>query len=352
MSHSIRLVAAILLLAPCDAGATWEPPEPSTQEWDWVRLDSGEWLKGDLLRLFRDEVDFDSDEFDELRFDWDKVRYFRLPRPHGFRLEGRRLVRGSAEMRDDVIRVKTLEGELQEFPRGELIGIVQGDGSELDRWSANFGVSLSARRGNTDQSDLYGSADLVRETEFARWQTEYRGTFSEVEGGRTANNHRVTSGYDHQISRHFFLRIPGFEFYSDEFQNIEYRLTPSVGVGYDLVDSADVEWTVVTGAAAQYTEFEDGNADTDYAQLFETRIEIDLPRDVEFDNSYRLQLIATDLDKTNHHSESVLSFEVWDPVDFDVKFIWDRIENPQRDNDGKRPKRDDFRLTMGLSLDF
>ena len=39
-------------------------------------------------------------------------------------------------------------------------------------------------------------------------------------------------------------------------------------------------------------------------------------------------------------------------LDLDVSFIWDRVGKPQRDNDGDTPEKDDFRLVVGLGVDF
>ena len=41
------------------------PKTPAPKEYDWIQLSSREWLKGDLLRLRREVVEFDSDELDD-----------------------------------------------------------------------------------------------------------------------------------------------------------------------------------------------------------------------------------------------------------------------------------------------
>ena len=38
--------------------------------YDWLRLTSGEWLKGELKRMREDDVEFDSDKLDLVQFDW------------------------------------------------------------------------------------------------------------------------------------------------------------------------------------------------------------------------------------------------------------------------------------------
>ena len=39
-------------------------------------------------------------------------------------------------------------------------------------------------------------------------------------------------------------------------------------------------------------------------------------------------------------------------MDFNVSFIWDRTESPQRDELGVLPKKDDARMTVGLGYEF
>ena len=333
----------------------WVPPEPTESRWDWIKLVSGEWLKGELDQLRDEVVHFDSDKLDDLEIDLEDVSLMRLGRLHAYRFDGRRIVRGTAELRGNIIRVRSTDGEVTEYERKELINIVSGRGNELDRWSLELGASLSARSGNTDQQDYSGNARLARDTPLTRWASTYRGSFSRVDGTKTENNHRVTSAWDYFVTRYFFL-TPNFEYYTDEFQNIDVRLTPGFTVGYQLLDRPWIEWTVAGGAAFQQTLFDTSTTGADSAQdfvnLFDTRLDLDLPRDVELENSYRLQLVVTDLDKTNHHAESVLSFEIWDPIDLDVTFIFDRVEKPISDDNGDTPKSNDYRLLVGLSIEF
>ena len=72
--NKVKHFSLILLLAlgmgaaettlAADSGATaeadkpeeWTPPPPPPDEFDWIQLTSGEWLKGELIGLFNDEV--------------------------------------------------------------------------------------------------------------------------------------------------------------------------------------------------------------------------------------------------------------------------------------------------------
>jgi hypothetical protein len=47
-----------------------------------------------------------------------------------------------------------------------------------------------------------------------------------------------------------------------------------------------------------------------------------------------------------------LEFDLIGSLDFDVTFVWDRIERPRPASDGTFPLKDDYRLNFGLGFDF
>jgi len=333
----------------------WAPSDADLQGWDWARIDSGEWIKGELMVLQRKTMSFDSDEFDELEVDWEDVKILRLARPRVFRREGNQIYRGSGELRDGILRIRTEEGETVEVPQAEVVSITYTEDFELQHWMVKIGANLAARSGNTDQQDVGINALVRRDATFTRWENRYNGTLGRVDGKRTTNNHRASTLIDWMVTNRFFVRVPSFEFYADQFQNIDARYTVGAGVGYEPIDNDLAEFRASIGAAGQVSEFPGGQQDTDAAMLFSTELSLDLPRDIDFDLKYSLQLLVTDLRRTAHSTSGILSFEVWDPIDLDVGAYWDRIENPEptvQDGVQETPKSDDFRLTVGLSVNF
>ena len=57
---------------------SWVPPQDS---FDWIQLKSGEWLKGRLKAMQERKLEFDSDELNDLTFDWKDIRQVRSPAP-------------------------------------------------------------------------------------------------------------------------------------------------------------------------------------------------------------------------------------------------------------------------------
>ena len=49
-----------------------------------------------------------------------------------------------------------------------------------------------------------------------------------------------------------------------------------------------------------------------------------------------------------------MSFETeWTSIlDFDLTFVWDRTEKPRKDDLGNIPEQDDFRMVVGLGIEF
>lgn len=320
--------------------------------WDWVDLRSGERIKGELLSVEDRKMSFDSDEFGEQEIDWEDVAGLVLAEPRVVRGRDDRVHTGRIGMKDGILRIETASGEPVEIAQEDVDVVAYTTDSLAHLWLIRIGANLAARSGNTDQQDVGANALLRRDAAFSRWETRYVGAIGRVDGDDTTNNHRVTSNLDLHLTSRLFLRVPAFEFYSDEFQNITERYTVGSGVGYELFDTPVVDHRMAIGAAAQYSRYDGGTQDTDGGVVASSNLSLDLPRNVDFDLNYALTLLATDIGRTSHSTSAILGFDLVDPIDFDVGAYWDRIENPPKDQNGDQPKSDDFRLTVGLRLEL
>jgi putative salt-induced outer membrane protein YdiY len=337
------------------SGGFWNPPAPSPEAYDWIRLKSGEWLKGEIKRMRDEEMSFDSDELDELEIDWDDITALRSPRLHTYVFEGRRVHTGTAAMSEGRIVVVAEEGQL-EFSREKIVRIVSGDQSERNWWSGKLNIGLNARSGNTDSTDLTSQFNMTREAAVTRFGVNYNGVISTLDSVETANNTRASLALDIYVSRRFFVTAPSFAWYQDKFINIEKQIAPGIGLGYDLIKRRRIDWEIGLGAAYQYTEFisvsEDSSTAQDAAAIFSTKLDLELTKNLDWDIDYQLYLVVTDLGLTAHHLLSNFSFEVWGPLDLDISLTWDRVEQPVPLDDGSIPESDDYRLSVGLGIEF
>jgi len=334
----------------------WEPPAPSPEEMDWIMMSSGEWLKGDLQRVVDGTVYFDSDEFDDIEVDWADVAELRSPRKHTYRFPGRRLAIGTAVMKQGKLLVDTGQGVVA-FEQSRLVSMMEGEPKEINYWSGKVNIGLAARSGNTDQLDLTSFARLTRRTSLTRANAEYNGAYSTVASAQTTNSHRLNAAFDVYLTQRLFLIVPSFEVFADPFQNLDLRISPGAGLGYDVLVGKYVDWEVGVQGLYQYTSFEEVEpfrdlTANDAAIGLSTTIEVDITSDVDWDTSYKTQLVVTDFDKTSQNLLTMLSVEILGPIDLDLTFNWDWISSPEPNADGNVPEKSDFRISAGFGVDF
>ena len=335
----------------------WVPPEPNRAGWDWVRLKSNEWVKGEILLMRDFDLEFDSDEFGIVTLDWNDVLEVRTERVYTLVLRNLETsYTGTIAIRGDKISVNVGDAVIA-FNRSRLLAITPSDEQELNLWSIHASLGLGLRFGNTDQAEYTGRMRLDREAKTTQFNVEYNGVYGSLNNQKNTNNHRARSKFNFLLTQDLFLTPISFEAFTDEFQNISYRLTPTVGAGYYLFRKPTLEWNIWAGGGYQYTRLDsaipgDSKTSDNGAIVLSTSVDADLTSRVDLILEYQLQVIAPDIDLTNHHTEVTFEVELSSALDLDVSFIWDRIENPETESGGKTPKRNDFRLSVGLAVDF
>ncbi|MCL4179379.1 MAG: DUF481 domain-containing protein, partial [Verrucomicrobia bacterium] len=145
--------------------------------------------------------------------------------------------------------------------------------------------------------------------------------------------------------------------YQDELANIAHQGTVAVGAGYNIFDQDGLEWKVFGGPGFQYTKYESvesGESDSAStpAGVLQTYFKTDVTRRLKFIESIGITLTREDAGLYSHHAVSTLEFEIKRHLDLDVSFVWDYLQNPQIGSDGFLPQRSDFRLTLGLGVEF
>lgn len=354
----MKIIQSLLLLLAIISSTVvaeeWNPTPPQPNAWDWIRLTSGEWLKGEFIALYDDELEFDSDELDELTFDWEDISIVRTGRVmkvfllNGQELEGRLLLDG------EEVRV---EGSEQVFPRQQILTITGGGEDLSNYWDIKIGVGINVRSGNSDQVDVNNSIKLRRRTIANRFTLDYLANYSETENIETANNHRLTAAWDVFLTDRLFVRLLFGEYLKDPYQNIDYKYTTGMGVGYQVVDTGDVEWLLVAGPAYQKTKFEtveigENLEEETPAFSVASNLDIEITSDVDFFYDYSFTFTKENAGKYTHHMVGGLEIDLGSYFDLDVSVVWDRTEKPQADENGIIPAQDDYRLIVGIGFDY
>jgi len=350
----------LLILTGTDSRAQvspWHPPYPDVQSLVWIRLPSGEWLAGHVTSLRDKNFVFESEELDELHLDWDDVVELRSAVPLTFTFAELGTVTGAAKIFHGVISVRVGERVVQ-YPRSSLLSIMGGEQTEWNYWSLNASAGIVARNGNTDQDDVNLRGFIRREAGPTRLDIEYTGNFGTVGGEETVHSHNGSVRFDWLIMQGFFVTPFNMTLFSDRFQNIDLRSTFGVGVGYFVMRTKDVEWSVTFGGGHQstrYTSVLPGEERIKGTAIIipGTGLDMDLTGALEMKGEYYAQIGLADPKNTFHHTDVQFQLDILgDILGFTLSFTWDHNTNPQADENGVVPEKSDFRTSFGIGVDI
>jgi len=343
------------LLCAEEVISEWRPPKDG---FDWVQLKHKEWLMGEIKSMYKDSLEFDSDNLDLQSIDWADVTYLRSAGESSINIEDVGEVTGVLEISGDTI--KLIDGDdVKEFNRARLVSLSPAGDREIDLWAIDLTLSLNVRSGNTDQVDYTSRFSAKRRTAGSRVIANYVGNISKTDAGsgavvETINNQRVSIGWDIYATRNFFYSPFFGEYYRDPFQNIDQRLTAGVGIGYTIIDTGKIEWNVGGGPAYQsvkYISVQAGEDDsvTGGALVLGTDYDHELNSKLDFIFNYNLTAASSELGGYTHHMLASIETEITGSLDFDVSLMWDRVGQTTTDAEGNTPEPDDYRLMVGIN---
>ena len=321
---------------------------------DWMRLTSGEWLKGRVKRMREDEIEFDSDKLDVVTFDWEKVDRLHCPEINTYVFEDKVDAVGRAVVTKDTVLVETADG-IVSYPRELLLSIVDGRPRERNWWSTRLGAGFSANAGNTDQGSLNAYFQLTRADYRTRTRLRYDGTIGYADREQNVNRHIGNAEVRLFLSHRWYFWPAAAQFLNDRFQNIKLRATPGAGAGAHVFDTKRWEWDIDAGLGYQYIEFLSTaagvkNPQNDGFVSVGTWAKLEFYKDIKLELQWRTNLVYTTLGNTNHTGEARFTIEVADIFDFETSFLFLRTEDPPPRVDGTSPEKNDYQLIIGVAL--
>ncbi len=324
--------------------------------YDWIRLTSGEWLKGEVHWMREKDIEFDSEKLDILTFSWSKVSQLHSPRVNTYVFEGKIDVVGRAVITKENVIIETADGVLT-YPRDQLLAILEGAKRERNWWSTRLSVGFTGNAGNTNQGQLNMGWNLVRRDPRTRSRMSYTGDFAYSNGEQNVNRH--LGGVDVLVyySRRLFFSPASAQFLNDQFQNLKLRATPGAGAGVHVFDTKKVEWDLEGALGYQYIRFLSTAAGVENPQSdgfvgVRTYADFDFTDDVELIIEWTTNVVYTRIGLTNHVGRTTFSVEITDIFGLETTFRFYRTERPPPRADGTVPERNDYQLIVGLALEI
>jgi len=183
----------------------WQTPIPIfKQKYDWLRLSSGEWLKGEIVSMYDESLEFDSDELDMQTIDWEDVAELRSQKWLSIRLIDGTIAEGNLVVLDGKLTLVRM-GVSANYRLNQLISIASSSENEWDLWDGYVNLGFNIRSGNTKQFDHTATAGMQRRSSSSRFKTDYTANYSKSDVDdefgtpvevKTADSQRLTSIFD------------------------------------------------------------------------------------------------------------------------------------------------------------
>lgn len=330
---------------------------------DWLKLQSGEVIKGELIgtvkeetHSFDQEIEFDSDDLGDQEIEMDDIDILQTASFFTIRTTSGEIFDGYLSIKEQRLYLLN-NGQQRSFPVTQVVSIYRGAEKDSKHWDSELFLGLDISKGNTDEFSLLGEIEAERNTVESRTKLKARHQNSKSEDKTTANNTSFDASYDIYLSNRLFFRPLKLTALSDEFQNIDYQVNLSMQMGYFVIAKSEMEWDLSVGPGYQYTDFktveqgESGSASST-AMTFESNFEYELTEDIDISHSYNLNWASDDAGGTRHTNELGFDIDLIADLDFSVKAIWEHVSDTKADSDGVVPERDDYKLHFGFSYEI
>ena len=335
---------------------TWQKPTPIfSQRYDWLRLKSDEWLKGDIISMYDDELEFESDEFGILTFDWEDVSVLRSRFDQRIRLSNGQVVQGFLIVENGQLTLLS-QGKQVQYSLSELLSITSSAERRIDLWDGKVTLGIDVSAGNVERLDYFSTVMVQRRTPFTRFRSDlifnYSKSTQEEESEVLSNSKRLTAYLDWFYSGEIFFRAIDYENFSDIQQNIDNRNTFGVSLGYHVINNKRILWDFTAGPSYQETKYRQADKSTKSKVVsLSTLFEYTVSKETDFVFDYQIQFVEDDAGARNHHLKTGYEFEFTQSFDLDLMLYIDRVAKPVSTLDNT-PKKNDYRLLISLGYDF
>ncbi|GAD89704.1 hypothetical protein VHA01S_026_00100 [Vibrio halioticoli NBRC 102217] len=343
------------------SGRWWVEIPMDSSRFDWIVVNKGEVLGGDIIAMYDERVEFDSDEVGIHKIKMSDIRELRTKHIMQVRFLSGAIIEGHIVIDEKSVYVR--EQPAITYPRENILSITPSIKSGDSLWIGEISAGLNFKSGNTESFDYYASADLRYLITTGRFQVTYRGIYEEVRDANTEqtitteDNHRFTAKYDYFYSHKLYFTLPNYDLILDEFRNIKYQTSIGVAAGYEVIDIKGMDLEVYMGPSIQRTQFinvepgEERNV-LSPALAFGLDFEYDITSDIEYVFIYDAKVVNEQSGQFIQRIESGFDIELINDFDLALIAVIDNTANPIANEEGVQPQSTDVLFTVGIEYEF
>jgi putative salt-induced outer membrane protein YdiY len=228
---------------------------------DEVVLKDGDTIHGTVGEVTGGVLNFTSPSLGALSIKLSDIKSYTTVKPASVRLkQGQQIVSPITE--GNATKINTANGE--SLPTGEIKYV----NAPPPAWTGSIVASGILNRGNTNNETggIAAQAQLRRDTLEANDRTSLNANYNYGNTGRgndkttTTDNGDVHGEYDRFFTDQFYgLAVAGI--YHDRIANLDYRLTPGIGVGNQWFEGPTFNLRGEAGVSYLYEDYQPGGVD-------------------------------------------------------------------------------------------
>ena len=231
----------------------------ATASADEVRFKNGDRLTGTITSAEGGKLKITTKVAGDVTVDFKDVDTFSTDKPAAVHMKDGTVVRDRVDAAD--------AGTVRPAGGAALpLADVESINPNRDRWTGSVVVGGLISRGNTDTTSLNVSAEASRRTLKDRLSGSASYVYSRErdpdDGDKTttADNWSLGAKYDYFFTKKVY-GVAAIRAEHDRIADLNLRLTPSLGVGYQWVESPDFNFNTEAGLAWVYEDYEGADAD-------------------------------------------------------------------------------------------
>ncbi|MCA9400650.1 MAG: DUF481 domain-containing protein [Candidatus Omnitrophica bacterium] len=221
--------------------------------------------------------------------------------------------------------------------------------AEEGEWKRDVSLGYNQSNGNTEKAQLNASGSVQKAFDHSEFLSKLNIYYGETDSQMDTQKWDAKARYAYDFGEEY----DWFNSYQvvvdhDRFADIDYRILPSVGIGYWLHRTDDFTWSIEGSLAYEITEYRTPGLDSDSEPAFVARTFL---KKSIFKNAYITEdlSIIPSLDGGGNRIKSETEFvnPRADNLDLNVKYIVDHDSEPAA---GK--KKTDTQFITGIKYSF
>jgi len=217
-------------------------------------------------------------------------------------------------------------------------------------WIKKVSAGFNRNRGNTDTSEFNSRLLVSRKTSKDELTFKGNGYYSENDRKMNSQKYGGSARYAFSFGEdHQWYEFNTIEADHDRFANIDWRLTPFLGLGYWFFDKPDLKLFVETGVGFEHTEFRDGSeSKTEMILIPRSYFEILLIGQLRFVEEITVYPTLTDTGEYRLVSDTVFTNPITDILGLEIRWVNEYNSDPG----DEAFKKHDMRLLTNLVYSF